>query len=151
MYKGIFHQMNMMEMNQRMVMSHPIIKIMKMNQRMVMSHPHYKIIHWIVVMSHLLMVYTRTKMVKSGHIVFTQIIVRTQHIVGHQTSNTGLRVAPQSGLEKVKRRNISPTVKKMRDRHMSQMILFNDHEEVARIFFYFLFFYTIEKIDGLCQ
>ena len=59
-------------------------------------------------MSHILMVYTRTKMVKSGHIVFTQIIVRTQHIAGHQTRNTGLRVAPQSGLEKVKRRNISP-------------------------------------------
>jgi len=80
-----------------------------------MSHPITKIIHQIVVMSHILMVYMRTEMVKSGHIVFTQIIVRTQHIVGHQTSNTGLRVAPQSGSEKVKRRKISPTVKKMRD------------------------------------
>jgi len=133
------HQMNMMEMNQRMVTSHPIIKIMKTNQRMVMSHPIIKIIHWIVVMSHILMVYMRTEMVKSGHIVFTQIIVRTQHIVGHQMSNTGLIVAPQSGSEKVKRRKISPTVKKMRDQHMSRMILFNDHEEVARIFKFFKF------------
>ena len=44
------HHKNMMEMNQKMVMSHPVINMM---------------------MNHIPMEHMRTKMVKSGHIVFT--------------------------------------------------------------------------------
>jgi len=77
------------------------------------------------------------------------VYMRTWHIVGYQMSNTGLRVASQSGSKKVKRRKIPLIVKKMRDQHMSQMILFNDHEEVARILFFIFYFSTpLRKLMG---